>query len=110
VPRGRRAASATLQRPFSPTISLQPNTYLLAYFYSATVASFHSALDNSLRRDPVMPTDNAIRASEMTTNMKLTKAKADSKPGKCSFLDIRHIYNETLCGFRLTRYPPGEGD
>jgi hypothetical protein len=37
---GRRAASATLQRPFYPAIPQQSRSYLLAYFYSATLAWF----------------------------------------------------------------------
>ena len=47
APQGRRAASATLQRPFYPAIPQQPRCYLLAYFYSATLAWYCSALDMS---------------------------------------------------------------
>ena len=42
APRGRRAGSATLQRPFYPEIP-QRSSYLLAYFCSATLAWFGSA-------------------------------------------------------------------
>jgi hypothetical protein len=41
----RTASSATLQRPFYPAYLQQTNNHLLAYFYSAPVAWFCSALD-----------------------------------------------------------------
>ena len=38
-----------LWRPFYPAISLQLHSYQLAYFYSATLAWFCSALDRQAR-------------------------------------------------------------
>jgi|GEM_PF-6796661 len=46
---GSMASSATLQTPHSPQI-LQLPTCLLAYFYSAALVEFYSALDSLLLR------------------------------------------------------------